>query len=211
MRKLSPKLSYIIGIDEVGRGPLAGPVTVCAFAILESDLGLLQGIGAKDSKVLSEQKRDVVAAKLYELRRTGHCVFQIASTSSHVIDRKGLTRSIQMAIASALRRLNIHPEHADVYLDGSLYAPKSYFRQHTIIRGDGLVPVISCASILAKVHRDAKMNDYDLKFPQYGFFSHKGYGTPDHYRAIKKHGISTLHRKSFLKNLRDLTKKVKNV
>ncbi len=211
MRKLSPKLNYIIGIDEVGRGPLAGPVTVCAFAILESDLGLLKNIGAKDSKVLSEQKRDMVAAKIYELRRTGHCVFQIASTSSHVIDRKGLTRSIQMAIASALRRLSIHPEHADVYLDGSLYAPKSYFRQRTIIRGDGSVPVISCASILAKVYRDSKMNDYDLRFPQYGFFSHKGYGTPDHYRAIRKHGISTLHRKSFLKNLGNLTKKAKNV
>ena len=194
-------MRYHIGIDEVGRGPLAGPMTVCAFAILEQDLVLLKDIGAKDSKVLSEQKRNVVAEKLYDLNKAGRCVYQISSTSSHVIDRKGLTRSVKMAIASALRRLNIHPEHADVYLDGSLYAPKAFFRQHTIIRGDGSVPVISCASILAKVYRDNLMDKYDLKFPQYGFLDHKGYGTPEHYRMIRKHGLSTLHRRSFLKDL----------
>ena len=197
----SNNLRYLIGIDEVGRGPLAGPVTVCAFAILADDVNLLDKVGAKDSKVLSEQKRYIVAAKLQGLRSAGRCVFQIASTSSHVIDRKGLTKSIQMAIASALRRLNIHPEHADIYLDGGLKAPKSFFRQQTIIKGDGKIPVISCASVIAKVHRDQKMNDYDLKFPHYGFFNHKGYGTPEHYKAIRKHGISTLHRKSFLKEL----------
>jgi ribonuclease HII len=202
MRKIPSKMRYHIGIDEVGRGPLAGPVTVCAFAILESDLGLLKDIGAKDSKVLSEQKRNVVAEKLYELNRAGRCVFQIASTSSHVIDRKGLTKSVKIAIASALRRLNIHPEHADVYLDGALYAPKSFFRQKTIIGGDGKIPVVSCASVLAKVHRDNLMDKYDLKFPQYGFLDHKGYGTPDHYKAIRKHGISTIHRRLFLKDLR---------
>lgn len=202
MRKISPKLRYHIGIDEVGRGPLAGPVTVCAFAILEQDLPLLKDINAKDSKALSEQKRNVIAEKLHELNRAGRCVFQISSTSSHVIDRKGLTRSLQMAIGSVLRRLNIHPEHADVYLDGSLYAPKSFFRQRTIIRGDGLIPVISCASVLAKVYRDNLMDKYDLKFPQYGFLEHKGYGTPNHYKAIRKHGISTIHRKSFLKDVK---------
>jgi len=201
MGKKPQKIKYVIGIDEVGRGPLAGPVTVCAFAMLEHELPLLQNIGAKDSKTLSEQKRDIVNKKLRALQKEGRCTFQIASTSSHVIDRKGLTKSITIAIATALKRLNIHPEHADIYLDGGLRAPKSYFKQKTIIRGDGLIPVISCASILAKVHRDNLMNQYDLKFPEYGFFNHKGYGTPEHYKALRKHGLSTLHRKSFLKSL----------
>lgn len=192
------KIKYVIGIDEVGRGPLAGPVTVCAFAIMENDLKLLEYVGARDSKTLSEQKRDMVNKKLRELHRDGRCTFQIASTSSHVIDRKGLTKSIKIAIAAALKRLNIHPEHADIYLDGGLCAPKSFFRQHTIIGGDGKIPVVSCASVLAKVHRDSLMNKYDLKFPEYGFINHKGYGTPEHYKAIRKYGPSTLHRKTFL-------------
>ncbi|MDB4984065.1 MAG: rnhB [Patescibacteria group bacterium] len=202
-----PTLRYIIGIDEVGRGPLAGPVTICAFAILETDLKLLDGIGAKDSKVLSEQKRDVVAAKLAELKKAGRCVYQVASISSSIVDEKGLTKSIFMAIEMALKKLNIHPEHADVYLDGGLRAPKSFFRQHTIIHGDGKVPVISCASCIAKVHRDGLMNSYDLKFPEYGFYAHKGYGTPDHYKMIRKFGLCGIHRKSFLKDVRGVKEK----
>ncbi len=201
MAKKSIKIKYHIGIDEVGRGPLAGPVTVCAFAVLEKDLGILDGLGAKDSKVLSEQKRDIVAGKLKDLVKQGVCTFQVASTSSQVIDDKGLTRAIAEAIALALKKLNIHPEHADIYLDGGLKAPASFFRQHTIIKGDGLIPVISCASILAKVHRDRLMNQYDLKFPEYGFFNHKGYGTPEHYKAIRKYGMTEIHRRRFLKDL----------
>ena len=199
MFKKNP-LKYHIGIDEVGRGPLAGPMTICAFAMLESDLHLLESIGVKDSKQLSEQKRILVVQKINELKDAGHCVYQISSISSHVIDRKGLTKSAKIAIASVLQRLNIHPEHADIYLDGSLYAPESYFRQHTVIGGDGKVPVISCASCLAKVHRDNLMDKYDLKFPGYGFLDHKGYGTPDHYKAIRKHGLTEIHRRSFLRD-----------
>ena len=203
MDKRLRKLRYIIGIDEVGRGPLAGPVTICAFVILEDDLVLLDGIGAKDSKQLSEQRRDDVAKKLKKLAQQGLCIYQIASTSSHIIDRKGLTKAIQIAINSALKKLNIHPEHADIYLDGGLQAPEHFFRQHTIIKGDGSIPVISCASVLAKVHRDALMNKYDLKFPEYGFFNHKGYGTPEHYKALRKHGLTPIHRRLFLKEMLD--------
>lgn len=192
------KIKYHIGIDEVGRGPLAGPVTLCGFAILEDDLHHLESIGARDSKVLSEQRREVIAKKLRELAKQGVCTFQIASTSSHVIDRKGLTKATTMAIASVLKKLNIHPEHADIYLDGGLRAPQAFFRQHTIIHGDGLIPVISCASILAKVYRDKLMDQYDLKFPEYGFLNHKGYGTPEHYKAIRKHGLTPIHRRLFL-------------
>ncbi len=200
MGRTPEKIKYIIGIDEVGRGPLAGPVTVCAFAILEHDLGLLDTVGAKDSKVLSEQKRDVVAHKLCELVKQGKCVYKIASTSSEIIDEKGLTKAIQMALDATLKKLKIHPEHADVYLDGGLKAPQNFFRQHTIIKGDGKIPVISCASVLAKVYRDALMKKYDLEFPQYGFYTHKGYGTPEHYKAIKKYGVTPIHRRLFLRN-----------
>ena len=199
MGRTPEKIKYIIGIDEVGRGPLAGPVTVCAFAILENDLKLLEKVGAKDSKILSEQKRDVVAHKLRELVKEGRCVYKISSTAPGVIDQKGLTKAIQMALDTALKKLNIHPEHADVYLDGGLKAPQKFFRQHTIIKGDGKVPVISCASVLAKVYRDALMNEYDLEFPQYGFFNHKGYGTPEHYKALKKYGMTPIHRRLFLR------------
>ncbi len=201
MGRIPENIRYIIGIDEVGRGPLAGPVTVCAFAILHDDLKLLEKVGAKDSKVLSEQKRDLVAHKLIELSKEGRCVYRIASTAPEVIDEKGLTKAIQMALDATLRKLKIHPEHADIYLDGGLRAPQKFFRQHTIIKGDGKVPVISCASVLAKVHRDALMNDYDLKFPQYGFFNNKGYGTPEHYKAIRKYGIIQIHRRLFLKGI----------
>lgn len=200
MGRTPEKIKYIIGIDEVGRGPLAGPVTVCAFAILENDLKLLETIGAKDSKVLSEQKRDVVANKLRELVKEGRCVYKISSTAPEVIDQKGLTKAIQIALDNTLKKLNIHPEHADVYLDGGLKAPQRFFRQHTVIKGDGKVPVISCASVLAKVYRDALMNEYDLEFPGYGFFNHKGYGTPEHYKALKKYGMTSIHRRLFLRN-----------
>lgn len=194
------KLKYAIGIDEVGRGPLAGPVTVCAFAVLEKDLGLLGAVGARDSKTLSAQKREIVAERLIAMAKDGRCTYAVSSASPETVDRDGLTRAIFGAIASALRKLKIHPEHADIYLDGGLRAPKSYFRQHTVIRGDGLVPVISCASVLAKVHRDRMMDRYDLKFPGYGFLSHKGYGTPEHYRAIRKLGVTEIHRRTFLKD-----------
>jgi ribonuclease HII len=199
--KKARELKYIIGIDEVGRGPLAGPVTVCAFAILDHDLARLDEVGAKDSKVLSEQKRDIVAKKLKEFTEKGWCTYQIASTSSEIIDKKGLTLAIQMAINNALKKLNIHPEHADIYLDGGLKAPQKFFRQHTIIKGDSKIPVISCASVLAKVHRDSLMNKYDLKFPEYGFYNHKGYGTPEHYKALRKYGMTPIHRRLFLKTL----------
>ncbi len=191
----------MIGIDEVGRGPLAGPVTVCAFAVPVQYQKELDSIGARDSKKLSAQKREAIAAKLLALKRQGKCFYQIASSSSHVIDRKGITRAISIALASALKKIGIHPRDADVYLDGSLYAPESYFRQHTVIGGDGKIPVISCASIVAKVHRDALMDKMDLTYPHYGFLDNKGYGTRDHYRAIKSYGLTSIHRLSFLRSV----------
>jgi ribonuclease HII len=199
------KPRYVIGIDEVGRGPLAGPTTVGVFAIKTECMRDITDLGAKDSKQLSEQKRKIIVKKIKELVKQGHAQFVIVSSSSHMIDRKGISKAIHIALVSGLKKLekklSINPNHMDIYLDGGLSAGKRYFRQHTVIKGDATIPAIACASILAKVHRDTLMENYDLVFPQYGFYQNKGYGTPDHYHAIRKYGPSTLHRRSFLKNL----------
>lgn len=201
MIRNTKKLKYIIGIDEVGRGPLAGPVTVCAFAILEKNLKFLEKVNAKDSKVLSEKRRKIVVSDLKKLAQENLCTYQIVSVSSKIIDTKGLTYAISHAIEKALAKLDISPDNADIYLDGGLTAPKTFLKQQTIIKGDGLIPVISCASVLAKVHRDGLMDTYDKKFPGYGFINNKGYGTQEHYRAIKKLGITRIHRRLFLRSI----------
>lgn len=199
--KRSKKVKWVIGIDEVGRGPIAGPVTVCAFAVRTEFINDLQAMGFRDSKKLSPQKRVQLAQVLNNCAQLDICTWVIKNTGSDIIDSKGIVFAITSALESCLKKLALHPEEVDVYLDGGLRAPKAYFRQHTVIHGDDLFPVISCASILAKVYRDHLMEEYDKKYPIYGFFNHKGYGTPEHMKAVRKHGLSPLHRKSFLKFL----------
>lgn len=200
-KKRSKKIKWIIGIDEVGRGPIAGPVTVCAFALKTEYSNDIANMGFKDSKKLSPQKREQCVQLLNNCAQLHMCTWAIESSSSLVIDQKGIVPAIQSALDRCLKKLNIHPEHADVYLDGGLHAPKNYFRQHTVIHGDDLFPVISCASIIAKVYRDHVMEKLDLDYPEYGFVDNKGYGTQDHYRAIKKYGPSDIHRLSFLSSV----------
>lgn len=195
------KVEWVIGIDEVGRGPVAGPVTVCAFAVRAQFIVDINRMGFRDSKKLSPQKREQFAQVLNNCAQLHMCTWAIESADAHTIDTDGITSAIQTVIAKCFKKLALHSEQVDIYLDGGLRAPKSYFRQHTVIRGDDLFPVISCASILAKVYRDHVMEQYDKKFPEYGFFDNKGYGTPAHMKAVKKHGLSPLHRKSFLKDL----------
>jgi ribonuclease HII len=193
------KVQWVIGIDEVGRGPIAGPVTLCAFAVRVEFLKDLNAMGFKDSKKISPQKREQFAQILNNCAQLHMCTWSIESTSAEHIDSKGLTLAINSALSRCLKKLDIHPEYVDIYLDGGLKAPKEYFRQHTVIHGDDLFPVISCASILGKVYRDRLMEKHDKDYPEYGFFDNKGYGTPEHMKAVKKHGMSPLHRRSFLK------------
>ncbi len=200
-QKRPKRVQWVIGIDEVGRGPVAGPVTVCAFALRTEFLNDIAKMGFRDSKKLSPQKREQCAQILNNCAQLHMCTWAIESNSSSVIDSRGISHAISSAIEKCLKKLNLHPEEVDIYLDGGLRAPKSYFRQHTVIRGDDLFPVISCASILAKVYRDHVMDWHDQMYPDYGFIDNKGYGTPDHYRAIKKHGFSPLHRSSFLRSV----------
>lgn len=198
-------MKYIIGIDEVGRGPLAGPVTLCVVKVEEELYKKLRKdkslppIG-KDSKKLSKKDREKYSKVLCDLGLEGKIVFTVVMQSSVVIDTKGLSFAIKKALAMCLQKVNAQEEDS-ILLDGGLKAPKEFGNQQTIIKGDEKHPVIAWASILAKVHRDNYMTKMAKKYPHYGFEKHVGYGTKIHREAIKKEGLISIHRKSFLKNL----------
>ncbi len=191
---------YIIGIDEVGRGPLAGPITFCAVCLLiKFPKSFSKGV--RDSKKLSPKQREEWDKKIRLAEKAGKLEFVIASISAEIIDKKGLSFAGKFAIKKILKKLGKKPKEVLVLLDGGLHAEKEFISQETIIKGDEKIPAISLASILAKVYRDKKMVNFSKKFPQYGFDIHKGYGTKKHIKAIQKYGISSIHRKSFLKGI----------
>lgn len=204
------KHKYIIGVDEVGRGPLAGPVAVGAVKLKVESLKskVSWGKGFRDSKKLSAKAREEWMVKIEEARSEGWLEYAVTFVAPSVIDRKGIVHAIHKAIARALEKADSAPiQHSTfniqystpVLLDGGLRAPARYTNQQTIIKGDEKELVIALASIVAKVTRDKRMVALAKKFPAYGFEKHKGYGTRAHYEAIKKHGITPHHRKSFLK------------
>jgi ribonuclease HII len=192
--------TYIVGIDEAGRGPLAGPVTVGLVAVPEEQykkvVKKLEGI--RDSKKLSEAQRVRwrTAFFLTEFQSLGMFI-TTSSVGAKSIDKMGINRSISRAVARVLERVPCCAENMMVYLDGLLVPPQKFIRSKTIIRGDTIHPLIMAASVVAKVTRDRKMLSYDKIFPEYHFRLHKGYGTFLHDKMIQKYGLSTLHRKSF--------------
>lgn len=200
------KFQYIIGIDEVGKGPLAGPVAVGACLISVSKIKSFQAMGyfkgIRDSKKLSEKKKEEWLEKIEESKRKGDLNYSVSFISNKIIDKKGISQCIKSAIENSLKKLKAEPSKTIVLLDGGLKAPQKFTNQKTIIKGDEKEPVISLASIVAKVTRDRKMVEYSKKFPQYGFEIHKGYGTALHRRKIRENGLSELHRKSFCKNIK---------
>jgi len=195
------KKPFLIGIDEVGRGPIAGPVAVGAFVFLTPESKRLFK-GVKESKQLNEQKREEWFAVIQDARKNGHVDFCVTFQSEKIIDTKGLSFAIKKALATSLSALQIEAEKARVLLDGGLKAPLMYKNQKTIIKGDEKEKVIALASICAKVLRDRKMNLLAKKYSKYGFEAHKGYGTKSHYLAIKKFGLLDTHRRSFLKSFK---------
>ncbi len=198
------KQKFIVGIDEVGRGPLAGPVAVGAVAIdsaVYNSRLKKEFKGIRDSKKLSEKKREEWFKKIKLAQMRGDIKFSVSFTAPAVIDKKGIVFSIQSSLNKSLSNLKIKPERAEIFLDGGLKAPKEYKNQNTVIHGDDLVQIISIASVVAKVTRDRLMVRFAKKFSQYGFERHRGYGTKAHYSAIKKYGITKIHRRSFLKNI----------
>jgi ribonuclease HII len=204
MKKPLLKFTHTIGIDEVGRGPIAGPVAVGAFTFLMPEAKRLFR-GVKESKQLSEVRREAWFGIIAKAQKSGIVDFCVTFQSSEIIDMKGLSYSIKYSLKTSLttlaRRNSIEPAGVKVLLDGGLKAPVEFTNQKTIIKGDEKEMVIALASICAKVMRDRKMNALARKMPAYGFEKHKGYGTRAHYGAIKKYGtVPKIHRRSFLKN-----------
>lgn len=202
-------MKFVVGIDEVGRGPLAGPVTVGLFAgERKMEKWLLENVfhgKLRDSKKLKEKERETIAKKLSKLKKEGKVFFAVTHVSNKVIDKKGISFTINYAIKKNFGYIKHSVfNRVDVRLDGGLKAPSEFKNQKTIIKGDEKDVWIACASIVAKVSRDALMCRLAKKYPVYGFEVHKGYGTKKHSELIKKHGISPAHRKSFCKNLQYL-------
>ena len=193
-------MKYHIGVDEAGRGPLAGPVAVGAVIVPKCfDISMLEGI--KDSKQLTSIAREEWYARLRTLKSEGILDFSVSFSSARTIDRRGIVFAIQTAIARCFSTLDAKPDQCKILLDGNLHAPATFRWQETIIRGDESEPLISLASIAAKVARDALMRRLSPKYPAYDFHIHKGYGTSHHRAAITLAGYCPLHRVTFCKNL----------
>ena len=181
-------VKYICGVDEVGRGPLAGPV-VCAAVIMP--LGdIIEGVD--DSKKLSAKKREELD-KLIQKKAIAHAICRI---EPQVIDEINILEATKLCMKNAVESLSIKPDF--VLTDGNMTLDVPY-EQKSIIKGDSLSYSIGAASIIAKVYRDAIMDEYDKIYPEYGFAKHKGYGTKSHIDAIKRAGICPVHRRSFTK------------
>lgn len=196
---MTKKPEYIVGIDEVGRGPMAGPVTICVFLIHRKNLREIDF--ADDSKKLTKKKREAIFKKLKSLKKKEKCNYVIVSKSSKMINKHGISFCIKDSITTGLKKLNINPLFAEIKLDGLLYAPQEYIYQETITKGDSKEKVIGAASIVAKVTRDRYMERQAEKYPEYGFDSHKGYGTKKHRDAIVKNGLLPLHRDLWVRNI----------
>ncbi len=176
----------IAGVDEAGRGPLAGPVV--AAAVILDPKQPIQGL--TDSKKLSEKMRE----KLYAEIVAKTISYGVGFADVQEIDTVNILQATLLAMKRAVENLTKTP--SSVWIDGNC-APKIAYPTKTIIGGDLLEPCISAASIVAKVTRDRIMLDYDQKYPQYGFSAHKGYGTVLHLEALEKFGASPIHRRSF--------------
>ena len=194
-------IDFLIGIDEVGRGPLAGPLCVGAFLVERKRLSTVHRAlrGIRDSKQLSEDERERWLSKILKLEQSGGCHFSTTFVRAEVIDRGGMAQALHTAVARVLYNLSVSPARCFVFLDGTLRAPAIFKLQESIIDGDENEPLIATASIIAKVRRDRYMTLLGKRFPEYGFEEHKGYGTKKHYEALRKYGVSEVHRKSFLK------------
>lgn len=182
---------FVCGVDEAGRGPLAGPV--CAAAVILPDGLEIKGLN--DSKKLSEKKRE----ELFTLITENALSYAVAYGTLEEIEEYNILNATFLAMNRAIDSLSIKPDYA--LIDGNR-APKGIkIPCETVVKGDSKSASIAAASILAKVTRDRLLYEYDKLYPQYDFKNHKGYGTKAHYDAIKKYGVCEVHRLSFLKNV----------
>lgn len=201
-------MRYIIGIDEVGRGPLAGPVVVAAVAVPVGYRVANKALGRlKDSKQLAPEKRRAWA---HEIKKHASVRLAIRRAYPRAIEKLNISRAANLAAKRAFEAvcddLGLGPNECRVFLDGGLFigsralqANYAEWNMRTVIKGDEKFAAIKMASIVAKVSRDRFMEKLSKEYPAYGFHIHKGYGTKLHRAAIKKHGPSAAHRKTFLK------------
>lgn len=189
-KEIRTHFPVVCGIDEAGRGPLAGDVY--AAAVIFDDDTVIEGIN--DSKKLSEKKRE----KLYDEIISKARAYCIATASIEEIEKINILNAAMLAMKRAYEGLGLD---ADIALIDGNKTPDLPCKAHAVVKGDATSQSIAAASILAKVARDRYMITLDEKYPQYQFSKHKGYGTKLHYQMLKEHGISEVHRKSFLKNL----------
>lgn len=183
-------IEYICGIDEAGRGPLAGPVAVGAVIMPKNSF--IKGVN--DSKKISEKKRE----KLYEEIKNEAIAWNVVMLDENEIDELNILNATKKALTLAIAGLKVKPER--ILVDALEHIDTLGIPYTSIIKGDAKVYSISCASILAKVTRDKYMQEMDKIYPEYGFAKHKGYGTAQHINAIKEFGICKIHRKTFVKN-----------
>ena len=180
--------NYVAGVDEVGRGPLAGPVVCCAVIMPKDDF--IDGID--DSKKLSEKKREA----LFDVIKSKAIAYCIKEVSQEEIDKINILEAVKKCMTEAVNGLNVK---ADVTLVDGLDTHLPINAEY-LTKGDSKSYTIGCASILAKVYRDRLMSEYAKEYPEYGFEKHKGYGTKVHVEKIKEIGPCKLHRKTFIKN-----------
>ena len=177
---------YVCGVDEVGRGPLAGPV-VCASVIMPTD-ELLEGVD--DSKKLTAKRREMLSEKI--LKKA--IAYRICLIEPQIIDEINILQATRLCMKNAVESMSVKPDF--VLVDGNMTLDIS-IPQQSLIKGDSLSYSIGAASIIAKVYRDELMKEYAKLYPEYGFDSNAGYGSAKHIEAIKKYGLTPIHRRSF--------------
>ena len=179
------------GIDEVGRGPLAGPV--CAAAVILPEGAVIEGLD--DSKKLTEKKRE----RLYDIIKQTAVAYSVAYGTLEEIETVNILEATYLAMNRAIEGLTVKPDFA--LIDGNRVPRGIKIPCETVVKGDSKSMSVAAASVLAKVTRDRLMLEYDKKYPEYNFKKHKGYGTKEHTELIKQYGPCEIHRLSFLKNI----------
>ncbi len=191
----------VVGVDEVGRGPLAGPVVACACFLdkpSKKDLKEIFSLGVKDSKKISEKKREEIFKKAEKI---GCIKWGIGIVDQKTIDKINILNASLLAMKIAVENLKLEAKNSFLLVDGREVIPDISISQSAKVGGDQHVFSIALASIVAKVTRDNIMKKYAKKYPEYGFEKHKGYGTKKHFEMIKKYGMCKIHRVSFLTSL----------
>ena len=183
--------SCICGVDEAGRGPLAGPV--CAAAVILPEGAVIEGLD--DSKKLTEKKRE----KLYDIIKETAVAYSVAYGTLEEIETVNILEATYLAMNRAIAGLSVKPDFA--LIDGNRVPRGIKIPCETVVKGDSKSMSVAAASVLAKVTRDRLMLEYDKKYPEYNFKKHKGYGTKEHTELIKQYGPCEIHRLSFLKNI----------